>query len=63
LSASFETLLGALWFCRVGDEVFVRHHSAGWSLDGAGMNKYSNDWGAIDLNLLIVFDMLSGSII
>src|ERR1700731_635660 len=40
------------------DEIPVRHRSMGLSINGLGVGGFGNNWGTIDLNLLIVFDML-----
>jgi DNA-binding transcriptional LysR family regulator len=40
------------------DESPVRHRAMGLSINGSGVGAYGNNWGTIDLNLLIVFDML-----
>src|ERR1700722_10832958 len=41
-----------------GDEVFARRLFVLRSVNGADMVAYGDNWGTIDLNLLIVFDML-----
>jgi DNA-binding transcriptional LysR family regulator len=40
------------------DEMPVRHRSAALPANGADTGGYGNNWGTIDLNLLIVFDMV-----
>jgi DNA-binding transcriptional LysR family regulator len=40
------------------DGVFARRHFVGRPVNGTDMVGFGNNWGTIDLNLLIVFDML-----
>jgi DNA-binding transcriptional LysR family regulator len=41
-----------------GGEIPARRHSVGLASNGSGVGGHGDNWGSIDLNLLIVFDVL-----